>query len=141
MCRIIFHFTRFYYVEMRRKLWPKAPAKESALGQMSKNFQVHFVHINVFNKPNKKIYNKAKNTKLFDFFVSDEPLLRNPAYYQPIYFSRSCIHVQFLDTKIVSNKFFFFNFKTLFMIPNNFYYITVCSEKIPKNSLFSERLK
>ena len=40
------------------------------------------------------------NTKLFDFFVSDEPLLRNPAYYLPIYFSRSCVHVQFLYIKI-----------------------------------------
>ena len=37
---IIFHFFRFYYAEMRRKLWPKAPAKEDALGQMSKKFQV-----------------------------------------------------------------------------------------------------
>ena len=40
MCRIIFHFFRFHYSEMRRKLWPKAPAKVDALGQMSKNFQV-----------------------------------------------------------------------------------------------------
>ena len=34
------------------------------------------------------------------FFVSGEPLLRNPAYYQSIYFSRSCVHVQFLYIKI-----------------------------------------
>ena len=27
---------------MRRKLWPKAPATEGALGQVSKNFQVFF---------------------------------------------------------------------------------------------------
>ena len=39
---------------LRRKLWPKAPAKEDALGQMSKNFQVYFIHINFFKKPNKK---------------------------------------------------------------------------------------
>ena len=45
---------------MRRKLWPKAPAKEDALGQMSKNFQVYFIHINFFKKPNKRIYNRAK---------------------------------------------------------------------------------
>ena len=45
---------------MRRKLWPKAPAKEGALGQMSKKFQVYFININFFNKPNKSIYNRAK---------------------------------------------------------------------------------
>ena len=39
---------------MRRKLWPKAPAKEGALGQISKNFQVYFIHINFFKKANKK---------------------------------------------------------------------------------------
>ena len=37
----MFHFFRFYYAEMRRKLWPKAPAKESVSGQMSKNVQVY----------------------------------------------------------------------------------------------------
>ena len=45
---------------MRRKLWPKAPAREGLLGQMSKNFQVYFIHINFFKKPNRKIYNRAK---------------------------------------------------------------------------------
>ena len=45
---------------MRRKLWPKAPAKEGALGQMLTNFQVYFVRVNVFKKTNKKIYNRAK---------------------------------------------------------------------------------
>ena len=39
---------------MRRKLWPKAPAKKVALGQMSKNFQVYFIHIHFFKKQNKK---------------------------------------------------------------------------------------
>ena len=39
---------------MRRKLWPKVPAKEGALGQMSNKFQVYFIHINFFKKPNKK---------------------------------------------------------------------------------------
>ena len=29
-------------------IWPKAPAKEGALGQISKNFQVYFIHINLF---------------------------------------------------------------------------------------------
>ena len=42
------------------KLWPKAPAKEGALGQMSRKFQVYFTHINFFLKLNKKIYNRAK---------------------------------------------------------------------------------
>ena len=27
---------------------------------MSKNFQVYFIHINFYNKPNKQIYNRAK---------------------------------------------------------------------------------
>ena len=67
---------------MRRNLWPKAPAEEGAfpyekkvlvsigfntyqyffhtgLGQMSKKFQVYFIHINFFKKP-KKIENRAK---------------------------------------------------------------------------------
>ena len=39
---------------MRLKLWPKALAEEGALGQMSKNFQLYFIHINFFKKPNKK---------------------------------------------------------------------------------------
>ena len=60
MCRIIFHYFCFYYVEMRRKLWPKALAKEAAFGQMSKKFQVYFIHIHFFKKPNKKTYNRAK---------------------------------------------------------------------------------
>ena len=45
---------------MRRKLRPKAPAKEGTLGQMSKNFQVYFINVNFFKKPNKKNYNRAK---------------------------------------------------------------------------------
>ena len=60
MCRITFHFFSLYFPEMRRKLWPKAPPKEGALGQISKNFQVYFRHINFFKKPNKKIFNRAK---------------------------------------------------------------------------------
>ena len=57
MYRIIFYFFRFYYAEMRRKLWLKAPAKEGALGQMSKNFQVYFMHINIVlrNQTKKKL--------------------------------------------------------------------------------------
>ena len=75
MCRVIFHFFRFYYAEMRRKLWPTVPAKESALGRMSKNFQVYFIHIHFFKKPNKKMYNRAKEldcdatTFVFWFFI------------------------------------------------------------------------
>ena len=45
---------------MRRKLWPKVATKEGALGQMLKNFLLYFVHINFSKKPNKKIYNRAK---------------------------------------------------------------------------------
>ena len=57
---------------MRGKLWPKAPAKEGALAQMLKNFQVYFIHINFFKKPNKKIYNRAKELYCnATIFVSD----------------------------------------------------------------------
>ena len=38
---------------MRIKLWPKA-------GDLSHNFQLYFIHINFFKKPNKKICNRAK---------------------------------------------------------------------------------
>ena len=61
---------------MRKKLWPKAPTKEGALGQMSKYFQVHFLHINFFKKPNKKIYNRAKKlycNLFFDSLLSTSP--------------------------------------------------------------------
>ena len=45
---------------MRRKLWPKAPTKEGALGEISKKFQVYFIHIIFFKKTDKKINNRAK---------------------------------------------------------------------------------
>ena len=45
---------------MRRKLRPKAPVKVGALGQMSTNFQVDSIDINFCKKPNKKMYNRAK---------------------------------------------------------------------------------
>ena len=59
---------------MRKKLWAKALDKEGTLGQMSENFQVYFIHINFFKKPNKKIYKfKAKqlycDTTIFVFFI------------------------------------------------------------------------
>ena len=54
------HFFHFYYAEMRRKLWPKAPVNEGALGQISKNFQVYFINIHFLRNPMKKIYNRAK---------------------------------------------------------------------------------
>ena len=56
---------------MHRKLRPKAPAKEGALGQMSKNFQVFFVYISLFKKPNKKkftIESKSQSTMLLYLF-------------------------------------------------------------------------
>ena len=79
MCRIIFHFFRFYYAEVRRKLWPKAPAKEGTLGQMSKKCQVYFIHIIFFKKQTKKIYNRAKELYcdatifVFDSLISTCP--------------------------------------------------------------------
>ena len=53
-------FLRFYYAKMRKKLWAKAPVEEGALSQMSKNFQVYFIHINFLKKPNKIFLNRAK---------------------------------------------------------------------------------
>ena len=44
----------------RMKPWPKAPAKEGVSGQMSKDCQIYFIRINLSKKPNKKIYNEAK---------------------------------------------------------------------------------
>ena len=54
---------------MRRKLWPKVPAKEGALGQMSKNFQVYFIHINFFQKPNLKNLQQSQRDILRCFFL------------------------------------------------------------------------
>ena len=58
---------------MRRKLWPKAPVEEVALGQMSKNSQVYFKHINYFKKSNRKNYNRAKelycDATIFVFWI------------------------------------------------------------------------
>ena len=66
-------FTFFYYAEMRGKLWPKAPAKEGALDQKSKNFQVYFIHIIFFKQPSKKIDNRAEelycNATIYIFFL------------------------------------------------------------------------
>ena len=58
---------------MRRKLWPKATAKKGALGQMSKNFQIYFIHINFFKKPYKIITTEPKSYTamlLYLFFYS-----------------------------------------------------------------------
>ena len=41
-------FFRFLFAEMCTKFWSKAPAEKGALGQMSTNFQVYFIHINFF---------------------------------------------------------------------------------------------
>ena len=64
---------------MRRKLWPKEPAKEGALGQMSKIFQVYFIHIIFFKKPNKKFTIEPKSYTamllylFFDYLLSTCP--------------------------------------------------------------------
>ena len=52
--KTIFHFFGSDYAEMRIRLWLKELAKEGALGQISKNFQVDFIHTNIFKKPNQK---------------------------------------------------------------------------------------
>ena len=54
LCRIIFHFFCFYYAEVRRKLWLKASEKRVPWARCQKNFQVYFIRIDFFNKPNKK---------------------------------------------------------------------------------------
>ena len=38
---------------MHRKLRPKAPATEGAFGQISKNVQVYFIHINFLKNQTK----------------------------------------------------------------------------------------
>ena len=54
---------------MHTKLWPKAPAREGALGQMSKNFQVYFIHINFFKKPNKKNVQQSQKFILRCYYI------------------------------------------------------------------------
>ena len=79
MCQIIFHFFRFCYAEMRRKLWSKAPANEGALGQMAKNFKFT-LHIWIFLRNQIKFfYNRAKTLYcdatilVFWFFIVYSP--------------------------------------------------------------------
>ena len=58
---------------MRRKLWPMSPAKEGTLSQMSKYFQVYFIHINFLRKPTKKSTIEPKSYTamlLYSFFDS-----------------------------------------------------------------------
>ena len=67
---------------MRRKLWPKAPVKKGACKgckEISKKFQVYFINIYFFKKPNKKTYNRAKELYcvatifIFDSILSTSP--------------------------------------------------------------------
>ena len=44
---------------MHRKLWPKAPAEEGDLGQMSKFSSLLYTY-KFLEKPNKKNYNRVK---------------------------------------------------------------------------------
>ena len=46
---------------MHRKLWSKAPSKESALSQMSKNFQVYFIQIFFLRNQTKKFTIELKS--------------------------------------------------------------------------------
>ena len=55
---------------MRKKLWPKAPTKEGALGQITKNFQIYFIHINCFKKPNRKNLQSYTAMLLYLYFDS-----------------------------------------------------------------------
>ena len=83
---------------MRRNLWPKAPAEEGAfpyekkvlvsigfntyqyffhtgLGQMSKKFQVYFIHINFFKKPKKKLKIEPKSYTAMLLYLFFDSLL------------------------------------------------------------------
>ena len=61
---------------MRRELWPKASAKEGALDQMSKNYQVYFIRIIFLRNQKKKftIEPKSNTARLlylfFDYLLS-----------------------------------------------------------------------
>ena len=46
---------------MHTKLWPKAPAKEGALDQMSKNFEVYFIRINFLRNETQQFTIEPKN--------------------------------------------------------------------------------
>ena len=60
---------------MRRKLWRKAPAKDGALGQMSKNFQVYFIHINFFLNTNNKTLQQSQKVILWCYYIFFDSLL------------------------------------------------------------------
>ena len=60
---------------MRRKLWPYPPAKEGALVQMSKNFQVYFIRINFFYKPNKTFTIEPKSYTAMLLYLCFDSLL------------------------------------------------------------------
>ena len=63
------------YSEMRRKLWPKAPARKGTLDQMSKNFVVYFMHTNFFKKPNKNTKEPKNYTAMLLYFFFFDSLL------------------------------------------------------------------
>ena len=122
MCRIIFNFFHFYYAGMRRKLWPKAPAKDNALGQMSKNFQVYFIHINFFKKPNKKFTIEPKSyTAMLLYLFFDSLLSTCPKKWKlkmaqgcrlsPILQERCCCYLErpysFSGQSVIFNFFYF----------------------------------
>ena len=55
-------------VEIHRILWPKAPAKDGALDQMSRNFQVYFIHI-IFLRNQLKISQQSKRVILRCYYI------------------------------------------------------------------------
>ena len=59
MCRIFFHFFVFYNLKCLEKCGSRHPAKEVALGQMSKIFKV-YIRIIFFKKPKKKLQYSQK---------------------------------------------------------------------------------
>ena len=64
---------------MHRKLWPRAPAKEGALGQKSRNFQIYFIHINFLRNQTKKIIIQPKRyTAMLLYLFLDSSLSTCP---------------------------------------------------------------
>ena len=62
---------------MHRIFWPKATAKEGALGQMSKHFPVYLIHINFLRNQTKKMYNRANMVHSHHaFLILHAPRLR-----------------------------------------------------------------
>ena len=59
--------TFFMMMKYIKKLWPKAPAKEDALDQISKNFLVYFIPIHFLRNQTKKLTIEPNDATIFVF--------------------------------------------------------------------------